>query len=277
MELGVWRLRAVTTAVFFALFCALAAGRAQASVFCTADVGFMTAWDYTTDAPSTAVSNLHYVFDLEGDAAATVSGTMIVVTDSKAYKVPFERMQLVQSEHNANRFYSDAQLFSLPQPEAVKYAWVDEVTTSDGKTNTCPTLPYRLPELSAEERASMTPAHPAAKNAQRTYDSLMAQFDMDLPPLDCVQPYRNVQPLGEMPTTTDYYDDLIVKNPVVEGRVDVDSEGKVLNVEILKSSGSVAFDQDAKQTYGLRKYQPQLFRCTAVVSSYYFSLKYYHR
>lgn len=105
----------------------------------------------------------------------------------------------------------------------------------------------------------------------------MAQFDMDLAPVNCAQPYQNVEPLGEIPTTTEYYDDLIAKDPVVEGRVDVDSDGKVINVVVLKSGGSIAFDQDARQTYGLRKYRPQLFRGTPVVSSYYFSLKYYHR
>ena len=274
--MGVWRLRAVTTAVFFALLCVLAEGRAQASVFCPADVAFMTAWDYAADAPSTAASNLHYAFELEGDSAATVSGHLVLVTDTKAYRVAFDRTQLVKSQSDPSRYISDGGFLSLPQAGAIKYAWVDDVTGDDGKTVTCPTSPYELPELSARERADMTPPKPAGKTGPYTFDSAMAKFDSDLPPTDCPNPYRNVEPLGEISKTTEYYDDLIAKKPEVQGRVDVDSDGNVINVKILKSSGSVALDQDAKETYGLRKYSPQLFRCTPVVSSYYFSLKYYH-
>lgn len=276
MNVRVWRVRAVTTAVFFALVCVLSAGRAQASVFCAADVAFMTPWDYALDAPSAAASNLHYAYELEGDAAATVSGHLVLVTDTKSYRVAFDRTQLVQSKADPSSFISDGAFLTLPQAGTIKYAWVDDVTGDDGKTTTCPTYPYEIPVLSAQERADMTPPKPSGKTGPYRFDSAMAVFDSDLPPANCAQPYRSAEPLGEISKTTPYYDDLINKKPEVRGRVDIDSDGKVVNLEILQSSGSVALDQDAKETYGLRTYRPQLFRCTPVVSSYYFSLKYYH-
>lgn len=274
MMKGVWPAR-VIAAAFFAFLGALAGGRAHASVFCAADVAFMTPWNAAADAPSVNAASTLYAFDLEGDAAATLGGHIVLVTDTKAYKVAFDRVQLLQSR-SGETFVSDGAFISLPHSDAVRYAWVDDITDDSGKTNDCPTFPYAVTALGDEERRAATPPSSGSKGVYK-YESTMAQFAMDLPPLSCPQPYRKVELLGTIPDTTNYYDDVIVHDPVVHGRVDIDSEGKVINVQILKSSGSIAFDQDARETYGTVKYKPQLFRCEPVVSSYYFSLKYYSR
>lgn len=261
------------TALIFA--CVLWSGvSARASVFCAADVGFMAPWDFAKDAPSESASSLHYAYELQGDAAATLSGHLVLVTETKAYKVAFDRVQLVARSDDPKEFRSDGAFVSLPEPGAVRYAWVDDTTDASGKTTTCPSFPYQLPALTPQQRAEMTPKHASGSHGILSIDSSMAQFIMDLPQTACPQPFRNVEPIGPLPETTNYYDQLITSHPEVDGRVDVDSDGKPVDIEILKSSGSIAFDQDAREMYSAARYRPQLFRCTPVVSSYYFMVKY---
>lgn len=274
MVLGCVRFRAVSIAAFFSLLALLCCGHARASVFCAADVQFLTPWDYAGNAPAAAGANLHYLLTLSGDKPGLVSGDAILVTETKAYKVALDKVDLVPSRSNPKTFESDPMLVSLPEPGNVRYAWMDDATDASGKSNTCPTFPYEVPVLDASERAKMGSGTPLPKAAHVQYDSIMASFLQNLEPLTCATPYSDPQPIGEIPKTTEYYDPSIVKDPTVEGRVDVDSAGHVLNVTILKSSGSIAFDQDAREVYGGRTYRPATFRCTPVVSSYYFKLTY---
>lgn len=259
--------------VLFAL-CAFWPGHANASVFCPVDLGFMTPWNFSTDSPAKTDRALHYFFSLKGDEPLTVSGHMIVVTDTKAYTVPFQDVQIVRSLDDPKDFESDAAFIALPQEDAVRYAWVDDVTDSSGKHSDCPTFPYQLQPLSAEERAQLTPDHPHALSGVYAENALKAQFKMDLPRVNCTKPYDTVAPLDSISETYDFYDPSVVRNPHVEGRVDVDSNGTPLGIEITKASGAVALDAYVREWYGSHKYRPAKFRCTPVVSTYYFEVDY---
>lgn len=261
--------------LFAALLCAaffILGSQARASVFCPADVAFMTPWNFSTDGPSTGDASLHYLFSLSGDAPETVSGNLIIVTDAKAYTVPFDRVQVVRSLSEPNVFQSDGEFISLPQSGAVRYAWVDSVTDDKGKHSDCPTFPYKLQPLAADERTQLTPEHPHFVS----YDvkSLPAQFKMDLEPAKCDKPFAAPAPLDDISETYNFYDPSIVKKPHVEGRVDIDSNGNPINVELTKPSGAVSLDAYVREWYGSAKYRPAVFRCIGVVGSYYFEVTY---
>lgn len=263
--------------LFAALLCAafFAFGsQARASVFCPADVAFMTPWDFSTDAPSAGDDSLHYFFYLRGDEPATISGHMMVVTDSKAYSVPFEGVHILRSLADPKRFESDAAFLSLPQHDAIRYAWVDDVTDGTGKHSDCPTFPYHLETLTADERAELTPAHPHPVKGLYSVESVMAQFKMDLDPAKCDRPFGNPAPLESISEEYNFYDPSVAKNPHVEGRVDIDSAGNPVNVELTQPSGVVSLDAYVREWYGSHKYRPAKFRCIPVVSSYYFEVTY---
>lgn len=247
---------------------------ARASVFCPADVAFMTPWDFSTDGPSTGDDSLHYFFSLRGEEPATISGDMIVVTDSKAYTVPFKDVHILRSLTEPKRFESDAAFLSLPQHDAIRYAWVDDVTDSTGKHSDCPTFPYHLEALTADERAQLTPEHPHPIKGPYSVESLQAQFKMDLDPVKCDQPSGKPAPLESISEEYDFYDPSVVKNPRVEGRVDIDSDGNPINVELTQPSGVVSLDAYVRQWYGSHKYRPAKFRCIPVVGSYFFEVTY---
>jgi hypothetical protein len=263
--------------LFAALLCAafLAFGsQARASVFCPADVAFMTPWDFSTDGPSKGDDSLHYFFSLSGDEPSTISGDMIVVTDSKAYTVPFKDVHILRSLTDPKRFESDAAFLSLPQHDAIRYAWVDDVTDSSGKHSDCPTFPYHLQPLTADERADLTPEHPHPIKGPYSVQSLQAQFKMNLDPVKCDKPFANPEPTDSISQTYNFYDPSVVRNPHVEGRVDIDSNGNPVNVELTKPSGAVSLDAYVREWYGSAKYRPAIFRCVGVVSSYYFEVTY---
>jgi hypothetical protein len=268
-----------TATFILALLCiALATHtRAQASMFCPADVAFMTPWDLATDTPSANDASSHYAFNLEGDNPGLLSGELILVTDTKAYTAAFDRVQLVRSLEHPNEFASDGSFIQLPAKEAVRYAWVDNVTDAAGKHTDCPTFPYEVPKLSAQERTELTPANPQPPKGAFAFNGLVAKFKMDLPPLGCAKPYGVTSPLADISQTYDFYDPSVVNSPVVEGRVDIDSSGKPLAVEITKSSGVVAFDAYVREWHGSNTYRPAIFRCVPVVSSYYFQVEYSRR
>lgn len=246
--------------------------QAKASVFCRADVGFMTPWDFSKDAPSVGDTSLHYFFTLKGDEPATVSGDMIVVTDNKAYTVPFKDVQIVRSMNDPKDFESDATFLALPQSDAIRYAWVDDVTDATGKLGDCPTFPYHVEALSADDRAQLTPSNPHPLTGPYVVPALQAQFKMDLPPVHCAKPYADVKPLDSIADTYGFYDPSVTRTPHVEGRVDVDSDGKAVNVELTKPSGAVAVDAYVREWYMSAHYQPAMFRCIGVVSSYWFQV-----
>jgi hypothetical protein len=261
------------------LVCAFVAthAHAQASVFCPADVAMIVPWDFAIDAPSSTDAARQYAFELRGDSPAILSGDVIVVTDTKAYTVTFDRVQLVRSDDNPKAYISDGAFFQLPVKDAARYAWVDNVTDTAGKRSDCPTFPYEVPKLTAAERANLTPSNPQPVKGVYAFNGLIAKPKMDLPALTCAKPYGDVSPLGDISQTYDFYDPSIVRRPVVEGRVDVDSNGAPVSVEILKSSGAVPFDAYVREWYEAQKYRPALFRCVPVVGSYYFSVQYSQR
>jgi hypothetical protein len=267
MRLGV-------TALLGALLFLCYGAHARASVFCPADVAFMTPWNFSTDSPSKTDDAMHYFFSLTGDEPVTVSGHMIVVSDTKAYTVPFDNVQMVRSLSDPKDFESDAAFIALPQNDTIRYAWVDDITDSSGKHSDCPTFPYRLEALTAGERARLTPDQPHALSGPYAENALKAQFKMDLPPLNCPKPYDEVAPLDSISQTEGFYDPSVVRNPHLAGRVDVDSAGNPLNVEILQSSGAIALDAYVREWYGSHKYKPAKFRCIPVVSTYYFDVTY---
>jgi hypothetical protein len=264
----------IAYALAFVALCAFWPQHAKASVFCPADVGFMTPWNFSTDSPAKTADALHYFFNLTGDEPLTASGHIVLVSDTRAYTVPFDNVHIVRSLGDPKDFQSDAAFIALPQSDTIRYAWVDDVTDSSGKHSDCPTFPYRLETLTADERAQLTPAQPHALSGPYADNALKARFKMNLPPVNCSKPYDTVEPLDSISQTYDFYDPSVVKSPHVEGRVDVDSAGNPLNVEITKSSGAVALDAYVREWYGSHKYRPAMFRCTPIVSSYFFEVTY---
>lgn len=275
MKQGVtaFRRAAFLIAVVFCIGAALTA-RARASVFCPADVAFMTPWDFSKDAPAAGDTALQYLFTLSGDEPETVSGDLIVVTDTKAFTVPFSDLQIVRSIDDPQDFASDSTFLALPQRDAVRYAWVDDVTDSSGKHTSCPTLPYHLEPLDAGMRAELTPENAHPMQGPYAVQSLQAHYKMDLPPLTCPKTYSGPVELAHISQTEGFYDPSVVKNPTVEGDVDLDSDGNPVDARITKSSGAPALDAYVREWYGSHKFKPATFRCTGVVSTFYFEVTY---
>ncbi len=131
--------------------------------------------------------------------------------------------------------------------------------------------------MTAERRTQLMPSNPHPAKSFYAFDGLKAQFKMDLPPLSCAKPYAEPAQLADISETYNFYDPSIVRSPVVEGRVDIDSNGTPVTVDIVKSSGAPSFDAYVRQWYSQHKYRPAVFRCTPVVASYYFKIKYSRR
>jgi hypothetical protein len=233
------------------------AARADASVFCPADISYVM-----------PLGTTQYAYALDANDTSPLSGDIVVVTADKAYRIPFSNVAFTGNLKAG--YASDAGFFSLPENGQVQYAWVDDITDAKGKRADCPTFPQ--PVLSVTMSGSKGDAAALARALQ---SSTRAQFLMDLTAPQCATPYRHVEPIGTLPQTTDFFDPSIVNKPTLEGAVYVDSNGNVVDVKITKSSGSIAFDTDAKNMYGGRRYAPEIFQCTPVVSVYRFQVQYY--
>ena len=280
MDVETLRHRACLFALFFAIFAALGVTRAAASPFCPADVVFMTPWDYTSDGPSAGDQSQHYVIQLKDAGEETLSGHVTLAGDRQLYRVAFPTWHFIDTstptsdpDPLGDEFAADSTLISLPQIDAIRYAWVSDVTDADGKVTKCPIFPYALKSLTDSQRKEMTTAHPP--NVRVAYASLAAKLDSSLPAASCPQPYREAAPDGEGPGYTRIYDPSITKRPIVYGAAAIDQTGKATMIAILGPSGSQVYDNAARQEFSVRKYKPALFNCQPAVGIYFFRMQYY--
>ncbi len=113
-------IRIAAAFLFFFVVISAAHESAQASVFCPAEIEIVAPWDIASDAPAQNDVSLHYAFSLHGDQPGLLSGHMMLVTDTKAYSVAFDRVQLVRSLDEPGEFYSDAAFLALPAKDAAR-------------------------------------------------------------------------------------------------------------------------------------------------------------
>jgi hypothetical protein len=270
MRKGVWML------VLAMLACGALHANARASVFCAADVDFLTPWNYGTDGPANALDeNLHYLYTLASDSAQRVSGHLIVVSDTKAYTVAFNDIRFVPSETDPMHFQADSAMISLPRADRIRYAWVDDVVDASGKAQSCPTFPYKVPTLGDDERRTLTasPA-PLKRGEHRTFASTAADFKLDLPALDCKVPYRDASMAGQIAHESSFYDMKAGRHAKAEFRISIDSDGRAAAVDLLQPSGSTSFDAYARQQLAAVPYNPSIFRCIPVVSELRYRMEY---
>ena len=276
MKLGVY-------AVAFCVSAIVCMGRAAASPFCPADVAFVTPWDFEKDAPADGASSLHYAYRLKDDGTDVLSGHVVFASDSQTYTLAFDRMHFTDANRPASdpdpigdEFVGDGAFVTLPANVPIRYAWVSDVTDAGGAVTNCPVFPFKVPALTAEDRARMTASAPP-KGVHIMYNDRLAQAGAPLPPANCPDPYRDVAPEGAGPGYTQFYDPSITGKPQVEGAAAVDPSGKVVATAVLKSSGSQVYDNAAKEEYGVRKFRPALFDCRPAAGIYYFIQEYYYQ
>jgi TonB family protein len=260
---------AVAIAIASLLVSATAPEVARASFFCAADVGIITPWSLAANGPSASASSATYLYQLEGDAPATLSGHVIMVTDTKAYAVPFDGVELLPSQADPRRFVGSSAIVTLPEPAALRYAWVDDVVVSHGgKDVSCPTQPYKLqavPHIGDDQTPVAAPS---------PLPSIRAAYMEDLPAATCAKPYIDAAPIGKIGGDKPYVNNKLVKGASTGLRIDIDSDGKPQYIAVTKSSGSMTVDFAAREAAAKARYQPAVFRCTPVVASIYYTLDY---
>jgi len=279
----------MTKGVYAAAFCiaavcfVLCAARADASPFCSADIGFMAPWDFDADAPAGGDASAHYAYRLKDNGNDVLSGHITLASDTQYYTLAFDDVHFADAGNPASdpdpvgdEYEASGAFLSLPAPAAIRYAWVSDVTDSAGTTTKCPIFPYKLPALTAQDRARMTSA-PPPKGVHVMYRDRPAQPGAALTPPSCPKPYRDVAPAGDGPGITQFYDPSITGKPIVQGAAAVDASGKVIATAVLKPSGSQVYDDAAKEEIAVRKFIPALFDCQPVAGIYYFAQEYYYQ
>jgi len=264
----------VALAVFFALTTVLTtaglvatAQPAAASVFCGADIAGLVPWDVATDSEIDGQPTRLYGFEIGADQSTPSSGTMIVVTDKEAYKIPFVDARFVPYPDDPKRFYSSGHMFALPEAAKISYAWVDDATDpTSGKDATCVTIPFEVkpnPDPSASASAT-TPSTPFTLDR---YSATTATFLQKLPAMTCGATYTAPE-IIDMPTNTDFWDtsEGTHAKPVL-ARISLGSDGRPINVLVIKSSGSVPVDVAAQDTAARGHYKAATFLCSPAAST----------
>jgi TonB family protein len=236
--------------------------KASASVFCEADIATILPWDVSTGTPDLGTQTGRYAIVLFANDAARLSGNIIVLTDNRAYDVPFTGVGASKSPDFADQYVSDAFFAVVPKSETIRFAWVDEVGMNGSPARTCPTDPFdprngpvgpfRLPGTPAAQREALT---------------VPAAFKMNLPVTDCAVPYSGPKLIKQAEKETQAFDTSQGLKANLGLKVFLDSDGKVADVRITRSSGSAAIDTAAKVTVSKSQYAPAIFRCVPVVST----------
>lgn len=238
--------------------------RASASVFCEADIATILPWDASAGAPDMSLQTGRYVIVLFANDAAILSGNIIALSDSKAYDIPFSRVTAAKSPDIGDHYVTDAFFAILPRSEVIRYAWVDEVGVNGSPARTCPTNPFDPSDKNGPMGPFRLPATPAA---QRQLLTVPATFKMDLPPTDCSEPYRRARLIKQGDRSTDAFDTSQGLKAHLVLEAFLDSNGKVADVRVTRSSGSAAIDTAAKVTVSKSLYAPAIFRCVPIVST----------
>jgi hypothetical protein len=270
-----------TTIVFFALAPVLVilglAGimqPARASVFCGADVVGIVPWDVANDRELDGLPTRLYGFDIGADQGIPMFGKMVVVTDTKAYSVPFSDARFVPYPSDPKRFYSSGRMFVLPDAAIVRYAWIDDATDPQtGKDATCVTIPFEV-QPNPRKGAVTTSGVPGKAYTLDRYQATTATYVQNLPAMPCGAMYTKPE-IIDMPKETDYWDTSQGRQakPVFD-RIDLGSDGRVINVEIVKSSGSIPVDVASQDTAAKGHYKPATFLCSPAASTLEFVFEY---
>lgn len=242
--------------------------RASASVFCEADIAALG----SVSAPARASAGMHrpsVAFVLESNSPATLSGDVVVLTADAAYDVNFSNLVAAKNTVTG-RGATQPILVTFQKPVDIDFAWVDQIGVNGAAPHACPTDPFVRPDTNESDSVRL----PEVVTSLSAFQVIPAVFKMDLTPPDCKEPYRAAQMIDWGGEDTEFFDTSAGLHAAATVRAFVDSDGKVVAVDVVHSSGSAIVDGAATAKAAKARYSPAMFRCTPVVGSVLVDVKY---
>lgn len=268
---------AAAFAVLVSVFSVSSSGIARASnLFCGADATYVP-WDAARNAPlpssARTMSAIRVV--LYTAHAATANALVTFITNDTAYQATIAGVALHAPSTPGGDDESDPVLVTFPRPLDVEFAYVDSFSLGTAAMQSCPSFVNQVDAYGASPRGGT--ALPSLHKVDtlptmpHSFATVAATSLGALPALACGTTYEPAR-MDLLPQSDWSVQDELASYST--GRVGttavvaiaVDSNGKPLLEQIVRSSGNHITDTEALDQARTQAYTPARFLCTPVVS-----------
>jgi len=203
-------------------------------------------------------SDPEYRLLLNSTLPGTLSVHVTMVGDTGAYDAYLADTTLVPGKSGFT--LPKRTVVTLPSGAVPKYVYVDSYAVAGGEKVDCPTQPSTVAD----------PVFGPASPEPDATTHVAATFLQALPELPCGKMYAPPHVRGYSPRTGNWGN----KELTAKVHVFIDSNGRVVQQSIYKSSGVDGIDDEAMGSAQHSTYTPAMFLCTPVVGDYLFSFTY---
>lgn len=231
--------------------------------FCNA-LAYVVPWNAASNSPSIHALSDRYFLALRANGKMDVAGSVTLITSTDAYSVPIKRTAL-RRKADGGTAYVEPMLVSFDTPVGVRFAYIDQIGIDGAAPATCPSVVQTVKPFADD------PAHP---------------FDAPSLGTDTVAiPATYREPLPVRKCGNVYSDPEVIWNASLSGRygnqprsilvhVYIDSNGRVTDAKLERSSGVDALDAAALSGVQQAQFKPAEFLCTRVVSEMSIKMNY---